>query len=146
MKYIFYHNFNNKLKLPHFGYGKKINNNEIIDESLYVLDNFNKFKKYYVTYLEKIKLTSFNESKHLLDKYNCKKICIHNKYNNNLFIKYLDISIDDFIDFLIEFNYPNKFIYHVKNNYNKYKDIIHEITIVYDIDLKPIRSAFYGLI
>lgn len=142
----FYYNIDNKIELPHFGYGKKINNNEIIDESLYVLDNFNKFKKHYVTYLEKIKLTNFNESKHLLYKYNCRKICIHNKYNNNLFIQYLDISLDDFIDFLIEFNYPKKFIQHVKSNYNKYKDIIHEITIVYDQNLKPIKSAFYGLI
>jgi len=142
----FYHNLDSKLELPHFGYGTKINNNEIIDESLYVVDNSYDTIKNYDTYLEKIRLTGFNESKHLLYKYNCKKICIHNKYNNNLFIQYLDISLDDFIDFLIEFNYPNKFIQHVKSHNNKYKDIIHEITIVYDQNLKPIRSAFYGLI
>ena len=142
----FYHNLDTKLKLPHFGYGVKLNNNEIINESSYFVDFSEAVKDNYDTYLEKIKLSGFNNYKHLLDKYICKRICIHNKYNNNLFIQYLDICIDDFIDFLYEFNYPNKFIQHIKNNKIKYKDIVHEITIVYDNDLKPIRSAFYGLI
>jgi hypothetical protein len=142
----FYHNLDSKLQLPHFGYGKKINNNEIIDESLYVVDNSYNTIKNYDRYLTKIQLNGFNHYKKILYKYNCKYINLWNKYNNNLFIQYLDISIDDFIYFLTEFNYPNKFIQHVKSNYNKYEDIIHEITIVYDQNLKPIRSAFYGLI
>jgi hypothetical protein len=142
----FYHNIDKKLQLPHFGYGKKINNNKIINESLYVVDiSYNTIKNY-DRYLTKIQLIDFTNYKKILYKYNCKYINLWNKYNNNLFIQYLDISIDDFIDFLIEFTYPNKFIQHVKNNKNNYKDIIHEITIVYDNNLKPIRSAFYGLI
>ena len=38
-------------------------------------------------------------------------------------------------------------ISHVRTNLDKYRDILHEITIVYDINTcKPIRSAFYGLV
>ena len=85
--------------------------------------------------------------KRILNKYKCTHYCIHNKYTNQIFIQYLGISVDDFINFLYEFNYPNNLQIHVKDNMNKYKNIIHEITIVYDIETtKPIRSAIYGIV
>jgi hypothetical protein len=142
----FYYNTENILKLPHFGYGNKKIDNNIIDETLYFVDFAENVQKNYQTYLKKIKLEKFLNFECLLYKYKCKMICIHNKYNNQLFIQYLDISINDFINFLIKFNYPKKFIQYVKKNKQKYKEIIHEITIVYDEQLIPIRTAFYGLI
>ena len=58
---------------------------------------------------------------------------------------YFNISIENFIHFLIENKWPSKFISHVMNNKELYKNIRHEITIVYNIKTRaPVRTAFYG--
>ena len=55
------------------------------------------------------------------------------------------IDIDDFISFLEEFRYKSSFIEHVKSNKKNYKNISHEITIVFNKNtLLPYRSGFYG--
>ena len=64
---------------------------------------------------------------------------------NNLFIQWLVISVDDFLYFLEENKYQEDFINYIKNNLEDYRNISHEITIVYHpITLKKIRSGFYG--
>ena len=73
--------------------------------------------------------------KYLLLKYNCSYYCIHNKNPEQIFIQYLGISINDFILFLEEFKYSYMLIEHIKTNVDKYNDILHEITIVYDINV-----------
>ena len=56
-------------------------------------------------------------------------------------------GINAFVRFLDEFKYPEGLVNHVKSNIKKYYDIRHEITIVYDINtLKPVRTAFYGIV
>ena len=54
---------------------------------------------------------------------------------------------NDFIDFLIEANYPINIINFVKNNKKNLEQLSHEITIVYDLDnMTILRSGFYGII
>jgi hypothetical protein len=81
------------------------------------------------------------------NQYNCKHICVHNKMNNQLFIQYLGITVEDFVWFLIKFGYDIHLIKHVITNMHMYRNINHEITIVYDIQTgEPIRSGFYGIL
>ena len=70
-----------------------------------------------------------------------------NKFTNELFLNPFFNNLMKKKRFLDKFNYPLSLINHIKSNINKYKDINHEITIVYDIETgEPIRSAFYGLV
>ena len=146
----FYYNSGTNMSLPFFGTGETLTEDgDIVFESYYVLDISKRFIEQYDNYMKKINFTNtkvFN-LKILLEKYNCTYYCIHNKNPYHIFIQYLGISINDFILFLEEFNYPIALITHVKTNSDKHKLILHEITIVYDINTsKPIRSAFYGLV
>ena len=83
--------------------------------------------------------------KSLLYKYPCKHLSVWNKYKRQIYIQYLGICSTDFVRFLREHKYPPHLIEHVARE--GYEDIVHEITIVYDIDtLQPIRSGFYGIV
>jgi hypothetical protein len=146
----FYYNNNNDIVVPFFGKGNTLKKDNTLQfESDFVLDTSTRFIENYDYYMKKINYTNdkvFN-LKFLLHKYKCSQYCIHNKHSEQIFIQYLDISINDFILFLTEFNYHSTLIEHIKLNINKYNNIIHEITIVYDINTtKPIRTAFYGLV
>jgi hypothetical protein len=146
----FYYNNNNDIIVPFFGKGNTLKKDNTLQfESDFVLDTSTRFIENYDYYMKKINYTNdkvFN-LKFLLYKYKCSQYCIHNKHSEQIFIQYLDISINDFILFLTEFNYHSTLIEHIKLNINKYNNIIHEITIVYDINTtKPIRTAFYGLV
>ena len=77
----------------------------------------------------------------------CKYICVHNKFDGNIFIQYLGIDIEEFINFLNEYEYPTSLLNHVVDNKHMYRNIAHEITIVYDIKtMKAVRTGFYGLV
>ena len=138
----------NNLRIPTNGYGEYINNNlDQIKESKFVVDNLSEFKLNYDKYTESIELYNVDKFKVLLDDYKCTHICIWNKYDDCIFIQYLDISIYDFICFLKKFNYDNHIIKHLIQNKNRYSGINHEITIVYNINtMEAIRSGFYGLV
>lgn len=95
-------------------------------------------------YLDELKLHYHENIFSILYKYNCEDMCIWNK-NDTLFLQWFMISIDDFIQFLIEFQYKPEFIHYVIANNENYRNISHEITIVYDmITYMPIRCGFYG--
>lgn len=140
----------NNLVLPTRGYNNIFNSKtlkiNLEPNELYILDITEIFIKNFEKYLDIIKLKDFYNHKYLLYKYKSVYTCIWNKNNNIIYIQYLGISIYDFINFLIEFNYPNDFINHVKKNIELYKNIKHEISIIYDINYKVIRTAFFGLV
>lgn len=135
--------------LPFWGYGKYKKNNIIYDESkIFVVDNYDSFSTNYDDYMERLDYQSIKTKfrKNILEKYKCYQICVHNKKINEIFIQYLGISNDDFVEFLLTNNYPSYVIDFVvdKINLNQYK-INNEITIVYDIKTQNIlRSGFYG--
>ncbi|VVU95438.1 Cupin-like domain [seawater metagenome] len=104
-------------------------------------------------YLKKIKYTDNQIDKiplKLLKKYKCSEICIHKKlYKKKLvfLIQYIGISLQDFIDFLYEGDYPKKLIYYVKLNKKKLLKLNYEITIIYDLDnMKILETGFFGII
>lgn len=144
-------------KLPFIGKGTCVNleGNEKY-ESNYILDKQQRFYKNLNKYLCKIGYThiiknlsykQFKQLKKLINLYSCDYICIHNKNQTQIFIQYLGITINDYIDFLRVYNYPCELYKHVIDNKNMYENINHEITIVFDIQtLQPIRTAFYGIL
>lgn len=146
----FYYKKNKTYDLPFFGYSNTLKEDgEINSESDFVIDTSTRFIKNYDNYMEKINydINKVLSLKNLLLKYDCTYYCIHKKNSKQIYIQYLDISLGSFFLFLEKFNYPLSLINHIKSNINKYKDINHEITIVYDIETgEPIRSAFYGLV
>jgi len=136
-----YYCIGGKLMLPFFGIGTT---NSKTLEGKCVLDRSENVKKNAHDYFKKI---GFDEVPfELLNKYPCKDICVWNKFNDTYFIQYLGISLHDFINFISTHNYPVHLVQHVKSNMSKYRDIIHEITIVYDKNGDVVRSGFYGII
>jgi hypothetical protein len=146
----FYYNENKIMNIPFFGKSDTLQEDGITKfDSYFVLDESKRFMKEYDNYMKKInyKDNKVFILKYLLLKYNCSYYCIFNKNPDQIFILYLGISINDFILFLDEFKYSSELINHVKTHVDKYKDILHEIAIIYDINTgKPIRTAFYGLV
>ena len=136
---------NGYLGYPFFGHGYK---NKGEPESVFVLDETRRFKEKFRKYMKQIEFDDrVNKFYSYLDNYTSKHICVHNKLNNHFFIQYLGITVEEFVSFLIQFEYDDHLIKHVLTNMHLYKDICHEITIVYDIDTgKPVRSGFYGII
>ncbi len=130
--------------LPLWGVGYDIINSHKNHVGNFVYDNKENFFKNSDYYLKKLDLPSNSSVIKILHKYDCKNLCVWNK-NNDLFIQWLVISIDSFIDFLKENNYKQEFINYLLSNKNDFKYISHEITIVYNkYTLQPIRSGFYG--
>jgi len=141
----FYHSSSNKL--PYNGYSTTIKKDNVLNESIFILDDASKVKNLFDDYMKLIKYNNYNKNFiKLLNKYDCKKISLFNKFSNDIFIQYLNISITDFIKFIKEFKYPSQFIKHVEENKTNYEKIKHEITIVYDSNCNPVRSSFYGII
>lgn len=129
------------MSIPFYGMGTT--NNKIL-EGKFILDEHENFKRNASIYF---KTVGFNKVPlYLLNKYRCKHLVIWNKFNKTYFIQYLGISLPDFIDFLSTHNYPIYLVEHVKSNRDRYTDIIHEITIVYDENGNVVRSGFYGIL
>jgi|694.fasta_scaffold09781_7 hypothetical protein len=133
---------------PFFGYGKTILRDGSIEfESNYVLDEQVNFYNNFEEYTKTIKAKNVKNCKELLKLYKCKDICIFSKNQDEIFIMYIGISLHDFIKFLNKYNYPDSLINHVKENKDKYMNIKHEITIVFNKrTLNVIRTAFYGVL
>ena len=135
--------------LPFWGYGKYTKNNVSYQESkIFVLDAYESFYNKYDEYMDKLDYKSIKNKfkKNILEKYNCYEICIANKKPNQIFVQYMGLTNNEFIDFLTENKYPIYIIDFINQQIklNKY-NINNEITIVYDINTQDIiRSGFYG--
>lgn len=143
--HLYYRNGN--MSFPFFGNGTTLSVSGVKRESTFVIDSQQSFIANYQSLTETIGLVDILHFKKHLSSFQCKDICIFNKFDGNIFIMYFGISIDDFILFLKTFNYPQQFVQHVEVNRNMYENIEHEIAIVYNIASQiPVRSAFYGVL
>jgi hypothetical protein len=139
----------NHIELPFYGKGTQIKHGTTTHEfeSQFIYDTVDGCRNNFIKYITHI---GFSESvadqcQSLLYAYECKEMCLWYKESSSIFIQYFDISFEAFCTFLRTHSYPPLLIQHVESNKNKYKNLIHEITVVYDINtLQPIRSAFYG--
>lgn len=143
------------LELPFYGHGTSVKRgtdnatHESTHESTYVYDSCKGFGHRFEEHMKRIgvDLQGKGYLEALLRAYACEDICIHNKSNDTFFVQYINIAIEDFVRFLSEHNYPDTFVSHVQSNVMRYRELRHEITIVYDIvTQKPIRTAFYGAV
>lgn len=145
--YYYKLNKNTKFRLPFWGYGTyKLNGKEYPESKIFLIDEYNSFNNNYFQFMERLRYSSIAEKfkNTILNKYKCYEICIHNKKEGQIFVQYLGISKENFINFLKECNYDETLITHYKNG--NYK-INNEITIVYDIEtMNIIRSGFYGIL
>ena len=129
--------------LPLWGYGTQGETEE--HESMFVIDYTSNFILKFDEYMNKLGFKDVNPT--VLSKYTCEQMCVFNKKEGEIFVMYLGISIEEFIDFLIENNYPAKLTTHVMKNKAMYENIRHEVTIVYDIKtLNHVRTGFYGIV
>jgi hypothetical protein len=134
------------MQLPFYGKGYDIKNNEMKQVSVYVLHTAVEIKNNYVKYCKEVGLPHDISMLAILLKYPCNYMTIANK-NGDMFIQWLAIDIEFFIAFLEEFNYHRQLVAYVKNHIEDYRNLSHEITIVYDsVTYLPKRSAFYGCI
>jgi hypothetical protein len=146
LKEHFYYSLNEKVQLPFWGYGKFREHNTLFKETkLFVLDSRDSFEKNYSEYMHTLGYYSIlHLFRDIIFKYPCYEICIHNKGEKTIFVQYLGISKEDFVDFLVQNEYPTNIVQFVQTeNYN----INNEITVVYDVSTKNIiRSGFYGVV
>jgi hypothetical protein len=143
-----YYKLNTRYTLPLYGRGKTLRRNgRTVFESEYVIDNRTRFLANYDKYVNQINLKDVSTFKLLISQWVCDYICIFRKNKTDIFIMYLGIHVKDFARFLKIFEYPDSLVHHLESNIEKYKNVIHEIAIVYDIETQtPKRTAFYGLV
>lgn len=143
----YYHKFSGQnIELPFWGHGTYKLNNKIYPESkIFVIDSYKNFKNNYYSHMERLGYTEISEEfkKIILEGYECYELCIFNKEPGQLFLMYLGISRQDFIDFLDKNKYPEDLLnYYTENNIN----VNNEVTIIFDTYTKNvIRSGFYGI-
>ena len=136
-----------EISLPFWGFGKKkIKNIETEESKIFLIDSYENFKNNYNNFMKRLGYKSISNyfRDTILEKYQCYEICIFNKTPGQIFVMYLGISKLDFINFLLENNYPENLIKHyLMNEY----EINNEIAIIYEINTKKIiRSGFYGIV
>ena len=134
------------LSLPFFGFGTQGDDGR--PESRFVADRNDRFPERFFEHLKAIGIErDAGHLKDLLGAYACDYICIHNKREDELYVQYYNIPIEAFISFLVEHDYPPRLVSHVLANRERYRNIRHEITVVYGFDTgKPVRTAFYGIV
>lgn len=152
--YYFKIDDNTPIGLPFWGYGKYKKNSyiydEIYDESkIFVVDSYESFYENYDEYMDRLEYKDIKTEfkKIILEKYlSCYELCIFNKKPGEIFIMYMGLTNQEFINFLVVNEYPEYIIDFVTNQVRLGKyHINNEIAIVYDIETQtPIRSAFYG--
>lgn len=141
---ILNYKLHSKIQLPVNGIGYDIINDEKIKVGHYIYDTYENFFKNQELYFKQLDLPYNSQIGNILNKYKSNEICLWNK-KGDYFIQWLMISVDDFIHFLKDNNYDENFIKYVIDNREKYINISHEITIVFDRNnLIPYRSGFYG--
>ena len=135
--------------LPFWGYGKQKIDNVLCEESkIFVVDSYYSFSGQYDEYMDRLGFESIKDSFRdlVLNRYSCYDICIHNKKPHEIFVQYLGLNNEEFVEFLIENDYPSHVTQFVTEqieagNYN----INNEVTVVYNTDTQQIvRSGFYG--
>lgn len=142
-----YYKMQKDLSLPLFGYGTQMDKSlKEEPESSFFIDTTDDVKLHFNTYMTQIGFVNTYQWNLLLDLYKCDDICIFNKLNDHIFVMFLGIDINSFIDFLTTYKYPKMFVNHVKKNSRFYKNISHEIAIVFDRKNQATRTAFYGLV
>jgi hypothetical protein len=141
----YYYNLDFKVKLPFWGYGMYLQNGKIHMESgIFVVDKYDSFRDNYEDYMKRLGFPPDEFKSLVLDSYECYELSVHHKTLHEIFIQYLGISKEDFLEFLREHGYPQNIIDFVGTS--NYK-INNEITIVYDVKTSSvIRTAFYGVL
>jgi hypothetical protein len=137
------------LLYPHFGTGHTLGKNNLEEvESMYVISDRNNVLTNIDAFLQVLKYTvAARTVVPLLKKYTCKDLALFQKYDGNVFIIYMGISVEDFASFLVEHKYPAHITRHVGANISRYRDIVHEVAVVYNLEtLAPVRTAFYGVL
>lgn len=147
-KYHFFNaNYGQVIKCPFKGYISFIKGDDDVfyKEANFIYDSKVNFIKNKENYLKEIGIKKNIDN--LLNLYkNCEELCVSLKFDKYISIIYIGVTIDDFINLLKKFDYPETFINHVVENKEKYRNIKHEISITYDLELRPISSSFYGII
>ena len=132
--------------LPFYGKGFDIKYNKKKQVGSFVYNTAAEVKKNYIHYLKELRLPHSLSVLMILLKYPCEYMCIWNK-NGDLFVQWIAINIECFISFLEELNYKDELVAYVKTHIEDYRNLSHEITIVYDpVTLIAKRSGFYGCI
>jgi hypothetical protein len=130
--------------LPFYGKGFDIKNDKKKQVGSFVYHTAAEVKKNYIHYLKELGLPHSLSVLMILLKYPCEYMCIWNK-NGDLFVQWIAINIESFISFLEELNYKDELVAYVKTHIEDYRNLSHEITIVYDpVTLVAKRSGFYG--
>lgn len=146
-KHYYYRFPDQNISLPFWGYGTyKLKNKVFRESKIFVLDSYQSFFDNYNDYMNRLGYSNISKKfkNIILNKYKCYEICIHNKHENQIFVQYLGISKESFIEFLSDNNYPNFLIErYSEGEYN----INNEIAVIYDIETKQIiRTGFYGIV
>jgi len=129
---------------PFYGSGYDIVNNVKKKVGNFIYDTQERTLSNIEKYLYELGLNYNKNILFILKKYNAANMCIWNK-KGDYFIQWLTICVEDFISFLYEFSYEPNFIENIKTDKENYKNLSHEITIVFDKNtLAPIRTGFYG--
>jgi hypothetical protein len=135
--------------LPFWGYGKYREGDVLLEESkIFVIDSYGSFTGNYDEYMTELGYESIKERFRdlILNKYTCYDVCIHNKKPGEIFVQYLGLTNDEFVEFLTVNEYPSHIVDFVTTQvetgaYN----INNEITIVYSTETQEVvRSGFYG--
>ena len=138
------------ITLPVFGEGTTVSPaGDVTRESSYVIGTRAQFTDHYMHFMtgvgfEESTATAFQAV--VLERYpGSPVLCVHNKFDGNVFVQYLGVSTAEFLQFLQAFAYPRSLCTHVAEHADKYAAVPHEITIVFHGETHiPIRTAFYG--
>jgi len=144
-----YRSVSEELALPYSGVGHTVTDDgELAPESVYIMTTNSDALENTQSYVDALSLPCTAPVLYtLLQRYACKQNAIFNKLNGQIFIMYCGISVENFVGFLKEFQYPPNLVQHVTDNLEQYRDIIHEVTIVVDGQTRaPVRSSFYGIL
>jgi len=133
--------------LPFYGMGYDLKSDGVKKPTgMFIYASTSDILNNYVRYLRELDLPNTPGILKILLKYRTEYIFLMNKHGD-LYVWLLKLNIESFISFLEEFKYKEELVLYIKNNIESYRNISHEISIVYDsITLIPKRSSFYGCI
>ena len=140
-----------QLNYPHMGCGHTLpqGSEESRLESLYIISGYQDVRTNLAAYLDYLQYAPSLAPAvlTLLQKYKCTDVALFQKFDGNVFIIYMGLPVHDYADFLETFRYPAQLAQHVRVHVQQYRDVVHEVAVVYALDtLAPVRSAFYGVL